>query len=119
MDTDRLKKLQEPSQTERLLERLVTQARLVPADAYQLRDPGALPPALQEVLSLASGKEEVWVCWTDGNRIWLFTAEMSLPLSRERGAPVLTVTVYTEQGDLQDVGDWLVDQDSKWQRCSD
>jgi hypothetical protein len=69
VETDRLKKLQEPSQTEKLLERLVKQAGLVPADAYQLRDPGAFPLTLQEVLSLARGEQEVSICWTDGIRI--------------------------------------------------
>lgn len=119
METLRLQKLQAPSQTERLLERLVTQARLVPADAYQLRDPGGLPLVLQGSIGLATERGEVWVCWTDGTRIWFFTAEMSLPLSRERGTPVLTVTVYTERAELQDVGDWTLDGDGKWQRCAD
>ena len=119
MDTVRLQKLQEPSQTKILLERLVTQAGLIPADAYHLRDPGALPPALQRLLSLATTNEKVWVCWADGIHIWLFTAQVSLALSRERGAPVLTVTVYTEQGDLQGVGDWTLDGGGVWQRCAD
>lgn len=68
---------------------------------------------------MATGMEEVCVCWTDGIRIWLCTAEMSLPLSREHGAPVLTVTVYTEHGDVQDAGDWLADCESNWRRCLD
>ena len=46
------------------------------------------------VLGQASGKERAWTYWTDGLRIWLFTAEMSLPLSRERGAPVLAANAY-------------------------
>lgn len=78
-----------------------------------------MPSALQRVLSLSIGKEEVWVCWTNDTRMWLFTGQMSLPLSRERGAPVLTVNVYTENGDLQDVGDWTVNGEGKWQRYAD
>ena len=119
METIRLKKIRQPSHIERLLERLVMQACLMPADAYQLRNPEGLPPALRRVLLETANKDRVWTCWSDGFGIWLFTAEMSLPLSRERGAPVLTVSKYSEQGSLQEAGQWTVDREGNWRRCAD
>lgn len=68
METVRLKAIRQPPHVERLLERLVTQAGLVPADA---------------------------------------------------GAPVLTVTKYSEQGSLQEAGQWTVDRKGNWRRCAD
>ena len=118
MDTVRLKTIQQPSRLERLLETMVTRARLVPEGAYQLRDRTKLPSALEHVLIRMTSGEGVWTCWTDGFRIWLFTAEMSLALSRERGAPVLTVNVYRECGDLKEAGHWTIDRDGNWQRCA-
>jgi hypothetical protein len=38
----------------------------------------------------------------------LFTAEMFLPLSRERGNPVLRVNRYNDCGELMEAGDWLL-----------
>lgn len=119
MDTMRLKKMRQPLMVERLLERLVTQAGLVPGDAYQLRNPQALPPALQRVLIEKTSEERGWRCWRHNSRIWLFTAEMSLALSRERGAVVLMVRVSGEQGDLEGSGHWTVGQDGNWRRCLD
>lgn len=119
METMRLKRIRQPSQVERLLERLVTQTGLLPADAYQLRDPGALPSVLQEVLLRTSNIDLVWTCWADSSRVVLFTAEMSLPLSRERGAAVLMVTEYSEQGCLLKAGHWTVDRDGNWRRCAE
>jgi hypothetical protein len=39
---------------------------------------------------------------------------MSLPLSRERGAPVLQVNRYDEKGELKDAGSWTTDPEGKW-----
>ena len=119
METIRLKKIGQPSRVEKLLQALVTRAGLVPEGAYQLRDRGGLPSALQRVLMQTASKERVWTCWTDSFRIWLFTAEMSLALSRGRGAPVLRLNVYSDRGELDDAGDWTVDQEGNWRRCVD
>jgi hypothetical protein len=117
METVRLKAIQKPSRIERLLETMVTRAGLVPEGAYQLRDRSKLPSALEHVLIQTATGTRVWTCFTDGFRIWLFTGEMSLELSRERGAPVLTVNVYSESGDLQEANHWTTDRDGNWQRC--
>jgi len=39
---------------------------------------------------------------------------MALPLSRERGAPVLRVSRYKETGELTEVGAWTPDRDGRW-----
>ena len=118
METLRLRKIQQPSQMERLLEALVTRAKIVPAEAYQIRDRKALPPALERALAAGEPEGRVWGCWAHGSQLWLVSGEMSLPLSRERGAPVLNVRIYGEDGELRDAGTWVPDHHGKWQRCA-
>ncbi len=119
METLRLRKIQQPSQVERLLEAYVTRGSFLPEGAYQIRDPEALPSKLRQILTQATGKGEVWACWSYGVRTWLFTGEMSLPLSRERGTPVLHVNLYAEDGELKEAGTWMAAPAGKWQRCGD
>ena len=92
METVRLRKMQQPSQVERLLEALISRGNLLPKECYQIRASGALSPQLQRVVERAIEKGHVWACWADSYHTWLFTCEMSLPMSRERGVPVLAVT---------------------------
>jgi len=119
METRRLRTIQQPSHIERLLEALVSRANLLPKDSYQIRDPAALPPPLQEVIAQAARDGRVWGCWANSYETCLFTSEMSLPRLRERGVPVLLVNRYGESGDLQDAGAWTTDLEGKWRRCSD
>jgi hypothetical protein len=118
-ETVRLRKLQQPApHVERLLDGLVTRARLVPEDAYQIRDPASVPKELRRIAKLAAVNGRAWSCWTHRIRTWLVTGEMLIPLSRERGAPVLQVDVYDEDGP-KDSGLWMIARDGKWSRCSD
>jgi hypothetical protein len=117
METVRLRRIQEPSHVERLLEAYVSRGDLLPKDAFQIRAMRALSPQLQRVVTRATQKGHVWACWADSYHTWLFTCEMSLPLSRERGAPVLLIDQYDEAGELKDSGTWVSDQDGKWRRC--
>ena len=119
METRRLRAIQEPSRVERLLEALVASCGLWPQDAYQLRDPRALPSQLKAVVAQVPQQGRVWACWANSYETWLFTAEMSLPLSRERGAPVLLVNRYDEKGELNDAGSWVSDPHGKWRRLAD
>ena len=119
METRRLRTLQQPSQLKKLLEAFVARGDLLPEGWYQIRDPAALPPALQGVLTWAVQEGRVWASWANAHQTWLFTCEMSLALSRERGAPVLQVNRYEESGELKDAGSWMTDQDGKWRRCAD
>lgn len=119
MDTVRLQKIQAPSHIERLLDRLVTQAGLVPMHAYPVRDPNGVPSALQGAMTQATAAQRGWTCWTDSHRIWLFTAKVSQVLSRKHGEPVLMVSEYDGRGELKEVGHWRADPEGSWQRCGD
>jgi hypothetical protein len=115
-ETARLRKLQQPSHIERLLTALVVRAHLVPDGAYQIRHPRAVPRDLRRIATHATEKGRVWSCWADGLRTWLFTGEMSMPLSRQRGAPVVQVDLYSDDGST-DSGLWTPSSDGGWRRC--
>jgi hypothetical protein len=119
METVRLRNLQHPSQVQVLLEALVSRTELLPKDAYRIRDAQALSPALQMIAARAGTDGRIWACWGTPHHIWLFTCEMSLHLSRERGTPVLLVNRYDENGELEDTGPWAADAQGKWHRCAD
>ena len=119
METTRLRNLQQPSQTKLLLETFVSRTELLPRGAFRIRDPKALSSQLQSVLARAVADGRIWAAWADSHHIWLFTCEMSLLLSRERGTPVLLVDRYGEDGQLQNSGPWAADAEGKWQRCGE
>ena len=119
METLRLRQLQQPTRVAGLLEAYISRAGVLPASAYQVRDRGELPSCVQMIVSRAIAQGQAWSGWARGDQIWLFTAEMSLPLSRERGAPVLTVRLHNEQGEVTDSGTWRYDPLGTWSRCAD
>ena len=119
METLRLRRIQEPSRVESLLEAYISRTGVLPEDAYRVRDQNGLPGQVQSVVSRAIAQGHVWSGWVRGARIWLFTGEMSLPLSRERGAPVLLVRLYNEDGQVADSGIWRYDFAGTWSRCAD
>ncbi len=119
METLRLRRIQEPSRVESLLESYVSRARILPDDSYQVRDPSRLPRRLQDLLARAIEQGQVWSCWARGSQLWLFTGDMSLPLSRERGAPVILVRLYGEDAQLKDSGIWRADPLGVWSRCAE
>jgi len=119
METLRLRRMQEPSRVQRLLEAFVARSHILPEGAYPVRDPRELPASLKNVIARALAQGHVWVCWARTSQIWLFTCEMSLALSRERGAPVVLVRCYDEDGALQDSGTWRFDPLGNWSRCAD
>ena len=118
METKRLRTIQQPYRLERLLDAYVTRSNVVPKDAYQIRDPIAVVSPLRRIAIQASAQGQVWACWEYGAQQWIFTAEMSLPLSRERGAPVLRINRYDDHGELTETGDWYLDPDGLWSRCA-
>ena len=119
METLRLRRMQEPSRVQRLLEAYVANAKILPEDSYPVRDAGDLPPRLKIVIARALAQGHAWVCWARTSQIWLFTCEMSLALSRERGAPVVAVHRYDEEGELKDSETWRIDALGHWSRCAD
>lgn len=119
METRRLRQLQEPTRVTSLLEAYISRTRILPKDAYQVRDRSELPNRVQTIVSRAIAQGQVWSGWARGDQLWLFTCEMSLPLSRERGAPVLIVRLHDEQGEVTDSGAWRYDPLGTWSRCAD
>lgn len=119
METLRLRRIQEPSRIENLLEAFISRARILPENAYQIRDARELPAGLQAVVTRSTDQGQVWSCWARGAELWLFTCDMSLPLSRERGTPVLLVRVYGEDAEVKDSGTWRYDPLGTWSRCAD
>lgn len=119
METLRLRRIQEPSRVERLLEAYISRTSNLPDGSFQIRDPCELPRALQALLTRAIEEGHAWSCWARGPQIWLFTCHMSLELSRERGAPVILVRLYEEDAELKDSGAWRFDPLGNWTRCAD
>ena len=54
----------------------------------------------------------------DTHETHLFTREMSLALSRERGTPVLIVNRYNDKAELKHAGGWLADPKGKWRKLT-
>lgn len=117
-DTLRLRKLQEPAHVSRLLDTLIVRAGLVPLGAYQVRAADSVPTELRDIARLASHSGRAWSCWAHGAHTWLFTGNMPLEASRDRGKPVLQVDAY-EEARLKDAGLWTPDRDGTWRRCTD
>jgi hypothetical protein len=109
-----LDKIQEPFQVERLLDAFATRSGVIPEGAYRVRDPDALAPTLQRVLTEVL--THPWLCFSNGSHAWLLTGIVSTALSRLRNRPVLWVNVYGEDGALIEVGAWAVNHHGKWGR---
>jgi hypothetical protein len=106
------------SEVGELLESYVAQSDVVPKGSYQIREPGSVPREVRKVLTQAAREGQTWSCWAHGRHTWLFTCNMSRPLSRERGAPVLQVNIYGDEGELRDWGTWMPNQLGKWCRSA-
>lgn len=119
METLRLRRIQEPSRVERLLDAYISRTAILPPNSYQVRDSCELPQSLRRVVARAADQGETWACWANSSRMWLFVCEMSLALSRERGAPVIVVRQYNEEADVTDSGTWRFDALGAWTRCAD
>lgn len=115
-ETLKLRKLQLPSDVERLLEAFIARAGILPKDAFQVHHPASLPAPLQRLILTAEQEGRAWSCRLSGLRSWLFT---SVPMPREGGATTLDVKRYGEDGELQEAGLWTLDPDGTWRRCSD
>lgn len=119
METVRLRRIQEPSRAQRLLEAYIARAEIVPEGAYQIRDPNELPHSVRAIVRRENAQGHVWSVWAQGVHIWLFAGEMSLPLSRERGTPVLIVRLHNKDGKIMESGTWRYDPLGMWSRCLD
>ena len=109
-------RIQHPSKVGELLESYISQSCVVPKGSYQIHKLGSVPREVRRVLNQAVKEGQTWSCWAHGLHTWLFTCNMSRPLSRERGAPVLQVSLYGDDGGLRDRGSWTPDRHGKWCR---
>jgi len=116
METMRLRAILQPSRVEALLEALAVSQRLVPADAYPVANAADLTPELRDRVRRMETEDHAWRAWTDDRYIWFLSGELSLPLSRERGRPVLQIRRYGEDGQLQESGVWLQMSDRSWKQ---
>jgi hypothetical protein len=89
----------------------------LPEGAYAIRELEEVPPEFHRLLRDLVDKGMVWACWAHGTTTWIFTAEMSLALSRERAAPVLHIKCYRDDT-LEESGTWTTDPRGKWHRCT-
>ena len=116
MELVRLRKSQHPSGVQELLESYISQSEVVPKGSYRIREPGSVPREARKVLTQAVKAGQTWACRAHGLHVWLFTCNISRPLSRECGAPVLNVSLYGDDGRLRDCGTWIPDHHGKWCR---
>ena len=119
METLRLRRIQELSHLERLLEAYISRDGDVPYGSYQLRDPKELPKSLRAVLAQAVEQGGVWSCWVSDSHLWFFTGPMPVDRARELGAPVIELRVYDEDAELKDSGAWRFGPRGTWTRCAD
>jgi len=118
MRTMKLRTLQEPSALEILLGSLVASQHWVTAEAPRISERRDLPSALQKLTIKAVKGDGAWQAWTCYDGIRLFIAEMSMDLSRERGYPVLKVSYYNDEAQLQKYGVWVQLTDGGWRQTS-
>jgi hypothetical protein len=118
VDTARLSALQrQPSQVDTLLESFVLSRSHIPVGTWRIFERSDLPGSLQRVAIRAQKVQHTWGAWTDDRHLWFYTAEMSLPLSRERGQPVLQINSYNEEGQIEESALWVSIRDGRWERC--
>ena len=100
METLRLRRIhQQPSQlTDWLFRAEHTQS----VNTEGLLPNSGLPRTVVAAASRSGARKKnghVWACWADSDCAWLFTWEMSLALSRQRGAPVPHVHLSDQTGE--------------------
>jgi hypothetical protein len=118
MEWIRLCKIRHRSKLEELLESYISQSQIVPKGSYQICERESVPREVRKALTQAVRQGEAWSCRAHGLHTWLFTCRESRPLSRERGAPVLLVSLYGDHGELRDCGAWMPDPHGKWCRSA-
>lgn len=113
----RLLSLRHLSKVAELLESYISQSEVVPKGSYQIRKSESVPPEVRKTLARAVKAGQTWACRAHGRHTWLFTCHMCAPPSHERGGPALEVSVYGDDGELQDSGIWMPDEHGRWCRA--
>lgn len=118
METTKLRTLQQPSLTEEFLLVVIERLERMPADARRVLDRSELPTSFQRLATRAEHDEGAWAAWQSPSRVWFYTGQMSMDLSRERSQPTLEVKTYDETGRLQNSAVWARSPAGTWQRSS-
>lgn len=113
----RLLSLRHLSKVAELLESYISQSEIVPKGSYQIRKSESVPPEVRKTLARAVKAGQTWACRAHGRHTWLFTCHMCAPPSYERGGPALEVSIYGDDGELQDSGIWMPDEHGRWCRA--
>lgn len=111
-------KIRRASKIGELLESYISQSNVVPMGSYQIHKSSSVPWEVRKVLTQAVKEGQTWSCWAHGSHTWLFTCNMPHLPSRERGAPVLQVSLYGDDGRLQDCATWLPNEHGRWCRST-
>jgi hypothetical protein len=119
METMRLRAIQHPGNAEELLDSFIRREGNLPRDAHRLTQERELTPSLEKLAQRSLDDGCVWRAWTDDRAMWLWTAELSLPRSRERGLPVMEVWRYDEFAQIEERGTWVRVNQDRWQRCNE
>ena len=117
MQTMKLRAMQDPGRTVELLDSFIRHEGRLTRDSHRLTEGGELTPSLEKLAIRSIEDGNVWRAWTDDRAIWLWTCEVSLNLSRERGMPVMAVSRYDEFGAMEESGTWVCLGNDSWQRC--
>jgi hypothetical protein len=119
METMKLRAIQQPGHAGELLDGFIRLAGRLPSDAHEVVDERRLTPSLEKLAQRSLDDGAVWRAWTDDRAMWLWSCEVSLERSRERGLPVMEVRRYDENGNVEDSGTWVRVRNEDWQRCNE
>lgn len=113
----RLLRLRHFSKAAELLESYISQSQVVPKGSYPIREPDSVPREVRKSLTRAVKEGQTWACRAHGRHTWLFTCNICAPPSHQSAGPALEVSVYGDDGELQDSGIWMPDEHGKWCRA--
>ena len=119
MQTMRLRAIQQPGTAGELLDSFVRAEGNLALDSRELTRERELTPTLERIAQRSLGNGCVWRAWTDDRAMWLWSSEVSLELSRERGMPVMEIRRYDENGQVEDAGTWVRVRADEWKRCGE
>jgi hypothetical protein len=118
MQTMKLRSIQDPGHAGELLESFIRREGRLNDESRELKTERELTPSLERLAQRSLEDGGVWRAWTDEREMWLWSSGVSLPLSRERGMPVMEVRRYDEHGNVEDSGTWVRVRSDEWQRCA-
>jgi hypothetical protein len=119
METMKLRVMAQPKSAVDLLDSFIRLAGNLPHGSHQLKEERELTPTLSKLAQRSLDEGAVWRAWTDDRAMWLWSCEVSLARSRERGLPVMEVRRYDEFGSIEESGTWVRLRAEIWQRCNE